>query len=62
MLLDSLLQIDVVLVGDVQRQFELGDLDLELLLHALDLGLQFRLGLDHTGAQLLDFNAGLFAN
>jgi hypothetical protein len=35
--------------------------DLHLLLDALHLGLQLGFGLDHTGIQLFDFDAGLFA-
>lgn len=62
LLLDRLLQIDVVLVGHVERQLQLGDLDLQLLLHALHLGLQLGLGLDYAGVQLLDLDAGLLAN
>jgi len=61
LLLNGLLQINVVLVSDVQGQFEFGDLDLELLLYTLNLGLQLRLGFHHAGVQLLDFDAGLFA-
>lgn len=62
MFLDGLLQIDVVLVGNVQRQLQFGDLDLQLLLHALHLGLQLRLRFDHAGVQLLDLDTGLLAN
>lgn len=61
LLLDGLLQVDVVLVGDVQGQFELGDLDLHLLLYTLNLGLQPHFGFHHASIQLLDFDAGLFA-
>lgn len=62
LLLDGLLQINVVLVGDVQRQLELGDLDLQLLLYTLHLGLQLRLGLHYASVQLLDLDAGLLAD
>lgn len=62
LLLDGLLQVDVVLVSNVEGQLQLGDLNLHLLLHALHLGLQLRLRLDHTGVQLLDLDTGLFAN
>lgn len=61
LLLEGLLQIDVGLVGDVERHLQLGDLDLELLLDALHLGLQPGLGLDHARVELLDFNAVLLA-
>lgn len=61
LLLDGLLQIDVGLVGNVQRQLQLSDLDLELLLDAGDLCLQLGLGLDHASVQLLDLDAGLLA-
>lgn len=59
--LDGLLQVNVGLVSDIKRQFQFGDLDLKLLLDAGDLGLQFGLGFDHAGTQLLDFDAGLLA-
>lgn len=60
--LNGFLQIDVVLVGYIQGQFEFSDLDLKLLLHTLNLSLQLRLCFHHAGIQLLDFDAGLFAN
>lgn len=62
LLLDRFLQIDVILIGNVQRQLQLGDVNLQLLLHTLNLGLQLRLRLDDTGVQLLDLDAGLLAN
>jgi hypothetical protein len=62
LLLDGLLQVDVVFVGHIQGQFQLGDVNLELLLDTLYFGLQLRLGFYHAGVQLLDFDAGLFAN
>lgn len=61
MLLDCLLEIEVVLVGNVKGQFQLGDLDLELLLDSLDLGLQFRFGFNNTSIQLFDLDARLLA-
>lgn len=61
LLLDGLLEVDVGLVGDVQGHFQLGDVDLELLLDAGNFGLELGLGLDHAGVELFDFNAGLLA-
>ena len=58
LLLDGLLQVDVELVGGVQGHLKLGDLDLELLLDAGDLGLEPSLGLDHTSVKLFNFDAG----
>lgn len=55
------MQIDVVLVGNVERKFQFGDLNLELLLYTLYLGLQLRFRFDDAGIQLLDLNAGLLA-
>lgn len=59
--LAELLQVDVLLVGSVERHLQLGDLNLQLLLDAGDLGLQLGLGLDDTGIQLFDFDARSFA-
>lgn len=56
LLLDGLLQVDVGLVGGVQRHLQFGDLDLEFLLDASDLGLEPGLGLDDAGVELLDFD------
>ena len=53
-LLDLLLELDVVLVGDVERHLQLGDGDLHLLLDAEDLGLQAGLGVGQAAVQLLD--------
>lgn len=61
LLLDHLLQIDVGLVGHIQRHLQLGDLDLQLLLDASHLGLQAGLRLNDAGIELLDLNAGLLA-
>lgn len=61
LLLDHLLQVDVGLVGHIQRHLQLGDLDLQLLLDACHLGLQPGLSLNDASIQLLDLNAGLLA-
>lgn len=61
LLLDGLLQVNVGLVGDIQGHFQFGDVDLHLLLDPDDFGLQPCLGLDDASAELLDLNAGLFA-
>lgn len=61
LLLDGLLQLYVVLVGYVQRQLQLCDVDLQLLLDASHLGLQLGLGLHNTSVQLLYLDAGLLA-
>lgn len=61
MLLDGLLELDVGLVGDIQRHFQFGDLDLQLLLDAGHFGLELRLGLDQTVGKLLNLDGGLFA-
>jgi hypothetical protein len=58
LLLDGLLQVDVGLVGRIQGHLQLGDLDLELLLDAGDLGLETGLGLDDAGVKLFDLDAG----
>lgn len=59
--LDRLLQVDVGLVGAVQRHLQLGDLDLQLLLDASNLGLKTGLSFNDTSIKLLNFNAGGFA-
>lgn len=61
MLLDGLLQVKVGLVSDIKRQFQFGNVDLELLLDAGDLGFQLGLSLNNASVQLLDLNAGLLA-
>ena len=53
-LLDLLLELDVVLVGDVERHLQLSDGDLHLLLDAEDLGLEAGLGVGQATVQLLD--------
>lgn len=57
--LDGFLQINVGLVCDVKRELEFGDVDLELLLDAGHLRLQFGLGLHNASVQLLNLDAGL---
>lgn len=57
--LDGLLQFDVIFIGNIQRQFEFGDLNLQLLLDASDFSFQFSFSFDDSGAKLLDFDAGL---
>lgn len=59
--LDGLLQFNVGVVGNIQGHLQLSDLDLQLLLDALNLALQLGLGLNDASIQLLDFNAGLLA-
>lgn len=61
LLLDGLLQVDVGAVGNVQRHLEFGDVDLELLLDALDLALQLSLSLNDASIKLFNFNASLLA-
>ena len=61
LLLDGLLELQVVLVGDVQGHLELGDGHLELLLDAGDLGLEPGLGLHDAGIELFDLDGGLLA-
>jgi len=61
LLLDGLLQFNVVPVGDVEGHLEFGDLDLELLLDALDFRLKLGFSLNHAGVQLLDLDGGLLA-
>lgn len=59
--LDGLLEINVGLVGDIQRHFQFSDLNLELLLDAGDLRSELGLGFDYAGAELFNLDAGLFA-
>jgi len=59
--LDGLLQFDVALVGNVQRHLEFGDLDVQLLLDASNLGLEPGLSLHDANVELLDLDAGLLA-
>lgn len=59
--LDGLLQVNIVLVADIQRHFQLGDLHLQLLLDAGNLGLKFGLSFNKTRAHLFDFDGHLFA-
>lgn len=59
--LNGLLQVNVHLVGAVQGHFQFGDLDLQLLLDAGNLGLETSLGFDDACIELFDFNAGGFA-
>ncbi|KNC33082.1 hypothetical protein FF38_04698 [Lucilia cuprina] len=54
--LDNLLQINVGLVGNIQGHFQFGDLDLQLLLNALDFGLQAGFGFNNASVQLFDFD------
>lgn len=61
LLLDGLLQVEVGLVGSVQRHLQLGDLDLELLLDAGDLGFEPSLRFHDTGIELFNFKAGCLA-
>jgi hypothetical protein len=61
LLLNGLLQLDVVLVGHVQRHLEVLDLDVQLLLDAGHLGLQLHLSLHDARVELLDLDARLFA-
>ena len=56
LLLDGLLHFDVALVGNVQRHFQFGDGDLQLLADALHFGLEPGLSLDETGVELVDFD------
>lgn len=56
--LDRFLQVNVDLVGTVQGHFQLGDLDLQLLLDASDFGFQTGLGFNDASVQLFNFNAG----
>lgn len=59
--LDRLLELDVGLVGDVQGHFQFGDVQLELLLDAGHLGLEFGLSLNQTTSELLNLDGGLLA-
>lgn len=61
LLLDGLLELKVVLIGDVQRKFQFGDLHLELLLDPGHFGFELGLGFNDPSVQLFDFNAGLLA-
>jgi hypothetical protein len=59
LLLDGLLKIDVVFVGNVQCHFQLGDCDHHLLPDALDFGFQLGFRVDKTRVQLVDFDRHL---
>lgn len=59
--LDGLLQFNVGVVGNIQGHLQLSDLDLQLLLDALDFALQLGLSLNDASIQLFDFDAGLLA-
>lgn len=61
LLLNGLLKVNIQLVGAIQRHFQFGDLDLELLLDASNFGLEAGFGFNNAGIELFDFNAGGFA-
>lgn len=61
LLLDGLLQVKIGLVGSIQRHLQLGDLDLELLLDAGDLGLEPGLSFHDASIELFNFKAGCLA-
>ncbi|KAJ8952452.1 hypothetical protein NQ314_007525 [Rhamnusium bicolor] len=56
--LDGLLEVNVDFIGTIQRHFEFGDLDLQLLLNASDFGLEPGFGFNNARIELLNFNAG----
>ena len=60
LLLDRLLRLQVGTIGVVEADFQLGDLDLHLLLDARHLGLEFGFGVGQSGAEGLDFDGELF--
>lgn len=61
LLLNGLLQVNVHLVGRIERHFQFGNLNLELLLNSGDLGLKASFSFDNAGIELFYFNACSFA-
>lgn len=61
LLLDDLLQVNVRLVGNVQGHFQLGDVNLELLLDTQHFGLEAGFGLNDASVKLFNFDGSLLA-